>query len=95
LSRVGFIVLRDEPIREVYHQKEKINVKVVLSNLMKPSQSKINQSTPKKKGAGGGGGDTRNKLEGPMSKKTKEQREHQVSKPPPIARSISNKKRGL
>jgi hypothetical protein len=94
---VGFLVLRDEPIREVYHQKEKRNVKVVLSNLMKPCQSKINQSTHKKRGVEGGG-DTRNKLEGPMSKKTKEQkepqREHQVSKPPPIAISISNKKRG-
>jgi hypothetical protein len=40
-------------------------------------------------------------MEGPTSKKTKEppkraneQREHQVPEPPPIMRSISNKKRG-
>jgi hypothetical protein len=39
-------------------------------------------------------------MEGPTSKKTKEppkrakeQREHQVPEPPPIMRSISNKKR--
>jgi hypothetical protein len=31
VSRVGFFVLGDEPIREVYHQK-KINVKVVPPN---------------------------------------------------------------
>ncbi len=47
-------------------------------------------------------GNTRNKMEGPTSKKTKEegesQGEHQVPdqvpKPPPITRSISNKGRG-
>jgi hypothetical protein len=40
-------------------------------------------------------------MEGPMSKKTKKttlkgkpQGEHQVSKPPPIAKSILNKERG-
>jgi len=90
---VGFLVLSDEPIREVYHQKEKINVKVVLSNLMKPSQSKINQSTPQKKGGGRGRG-YKEQIGRPHVQEEKEQREHQVSKPPPISRSISNKKRG-
>jgi hypothetical protein len=35
--------------------------------MMKPYQSKINKSTPKKKG-----GNARNKMEGATSKKTKE-----------------------
>jgi len=44
-------------------------------------------------------GNTKNKMEGPMSKKIKKkrdesQREHQVLEPPLVKRSISNKERG-
>jgi hypothetical protein len=52
---------------------------------------------PEKKG----GGNARNKMEVSMSKKTKEpsergepQWEHQVTEPPLVTRSISNKERG-
>jgi len=61
---------------------------------MKPYQSNINQSTQKRE-------NTRNKMEGPMSKKTKEplrkanhKGEHQVLKPSHVMRSILNKERG-
>jgi len=63
---------------------------------MNPCQSNINQSSQKKRE------NTRNKMEGPMSKKTKEsprrkvepQGEHQVPKPSLVARSILNKEKG-
>ncbi len=61
---------------------------------MKPCQSTKNQSTQKR-------GNTRNKMEGPRSKKTKEPPKRANHKPnikfrnpPPVARSISNKERG-
>jgi hypothetical protein len=61
--------------------------------MMKPYQSKLNKSTQKR-------GNTRSKMGGPTFKKTKNHlrgrttREHQVPKPLPIMRSISNKGRG-
>jgi hypothetical protein len=59
---------------------------------MKPYQPLMNQNTQRS-------GNTRNKIEGPASKKTNEppkmsDHKYQVPKPLPFARSISNKERG-
>jgi hypothetical protein len=62
--------------------------------LMKPYQPKNNQNTKKR-------GNTRNKMEGPTSKKTKKttkegepQGEHQVPKPPPVLREAYQIRKG-
>jgi hypothetical protein len=62
---------------------------------MKPCQSNKNQSTQKRGNTRNKNGRNRIQEDKRTTKEGESQGEHQVPKPPPIMRSISNKERGI